>query len=271
MRPRRAGHSHIAMKFKRETIQEIFVRQRKEIGAFRGAGVIDQDVQLAERIGRRPLTASSGRRSVRADPPRAPRRADVRGVAHRFAATSSSFVRSRATRQTCTPSRASSIALAAPIPRLAPVISATFPVQTKLPFRIPRVFGSTSMPGLAKRSNVSRQILAIHHMKQRWNAARNPGNLKPTADEQDIPDMSEDAGVGPNGANSSAPMSTKNSVDGWGSPRKALCFATFRHRNSYPDWAIFTAATGLRAEAAKPAASLAARSVSSTTHIICME
>jgi hypothetical protein len=50
-------------------------------------------------------------------------------------ATSSSFALSRAARQTWTPSRASSAAIDAPMPRLAPVTNATLPPRFKsMPF-----------------------------------------------------------------------------------------------------------------------------------------
>jgi len=62
--------------------------------------------------------------------------------------------------------------MAAPIPRLAPVTNATFPFKPSSIVAFPPSIVSTSMPGLAKRSNFSRGFQAANHNRMLGHRAR---------------------------------------------------------------------------------------------------
>ena len=123
-RPRRAAEPDLGEELQREARLPVGVGQLEEIAAPGGAGVVDQDVEPAEALLRR------GSRAAPARPRRADRRHEFRpgGRAREpRLATPSSAARSRAVSNRSQPAAASSSAMPRPMPRLAPVTSATLP------------------------------------------------------------------------------------------------------------------------------------------------
>ncbi len=128
MRPCGARRADIAVEFQCEAVLPVVLGEGEEVGALGGAGIVDQDIEPAERRDRRidRGLAGGGFAQIAGDDGWSRLLPEMAAMP---LATSSSFALSRAARQTCTPSRASSAAIDAPMPRLAPVTSATLPLR----------------------------------------------------------------------------------------------------------------------------------------------
>ena len=141
-RPGLACEPHVAEEFQRVAVLPIGIGQLEEAAAPGGPGVVDQDVEVPELAAHR-----FDQRLLAALAPQVER--GGRGLAapaRIAAAVCSSAAASRPVTTRSQPSAAKDSAIACPIPRLAPVTSATLPPSPKSMFRPSRRLAPGSLP-----------------------------------------------------------------------------------------------------------------------------